>query len=459
VQPMVPPGEAPGEDPGAYEASPCSARAHRPCARKVSVRAEGTLLLPEARRGGSRHPTPQLQERCLSIKRQVKSWRRTRMEAVRELAGCTVEVEKLRDMGFTTEDLARVVYEKVQAEDLPNFLRHIRLDADGGIDRIGDIWDQQKVFWFFVLVGSVLFNVANVLALNWTLCQSFVDDVCRRHGVLTGAEHVQGGLAQETLDLVRHIPDPETRTQFLTFAVLVAFVEVSWVLCAALQALCLLWSFVAGGSEYAAFTSISQLFQDTFPRMSTFSAISLMARVHPSLIYAEYQEAVTQSSLRQSWAGILLVSAWFYFTRALCAGAAVSAFAVKMVATTIRLFSPKYGRALRWLYVLALINQCMGCVHVERVLQERIFLFVFGGHDTDYQDDERALRSVYMCRVAKEIWRHFWKAGQRFKAVVLLSTFDHYDMQRLIIEDIEEADAISRCASLPSGLNSYREDI
>lgn len=413
-------------------------------------------------------------DRRLSIDRgfslpKTKSWMRTRREAVAELAGSRVEVDHLREMGFTPDDLARVVYEKVQTEELPNFLQHIQIDADGGIDKIADMWDQQKVLWFSVLVGSVFCNVASLLLLNWTLCQSFlffVERVWRRHETL---EHVplvepeQVHASWLKLDLEQHMPEPHLQARFLTVAVFIAFFEVAWVFCSVLRGGYFFVRFLKGESEYESFASIVHLLQDILPRMSTFSSISLMAKVHPSLIYSEYQEAVEESSWRNTWAGWSILSLWFSVSRLVCAVAAVCGFSIKMVATTFRLVNPKYGQLVPWLYVMALINQCMGSVLVERVLQDRIFLFIFGGHDTSYQDDERALRSAYMCRVAKEIWHHYWKGGQRFRAVVLLATFDHYDLQRLIIEDIQEIEAtlsggagcgsaaLNKCPSLPGG--------
>eukprot|EP00411_Alexandrium_monilatum_P029140 CAMPEP_0175384400 /NCGR_PEP_ID=MMETSP0095-20121207/28321_1 /TAXON_ID=311494 /ORGANISM="Alexandrium monilatum, Strain CCMP3105" /LENGTH=480 /DNA_ID=CAMNT_0016682813 /DNA_START=32 /DNA_END=1474 /DNA_ORIENTATION=+ len=390
-----------------------------------------------------------------------KSWTRTRKEAVTELAGTSVEVERLREMGFTPEDLARVVYEKVQAEELPNFLKHVQIGADGGIDKISELWKQRKVLVFSYLMGSVICNVASLLLLNWTLCQSFlffVERVWKYHAtpaqipLWSGKQQVHASWLK--LDLEQHMPNPHTQARFLTVAVIIAFVEVAIIFCWVLRGAYLLACFARGGCEYEAFASICQLLQDILPRLSTFSSISLMARVHPSLIYSEYQEAVESSPLRKCRAGWLLFTLGFSISRLFCATAAVCGFAVKMVATTFRVVNPKYGSLVPCLYVGALINQCMGSVLVEQVLQDRIFLFIFGGNDTSYQDDERALRSAYMCRVAKEIWRHFWKGGQRFKAMVLLATFDHYDLQRLIIEELEDVEVTlsmssSGCRSQP----------
>merc|ERR1712187_654094 len=86
--------------------------------------------------------------------------------------------------------------------------------------------------------------------------------------------------------------------------------------------------------------------------------------------------------------------------------------------------------------VMSLMNQCVGVVLMEVVLQDRLFLFVFGGQDACYQDDEHALKNVYESRLAREIWNHYWVKGERLKAIVLLATFDHYDLQTLLIKDL-----------------------
>merc|ERR1712151_231044 len=79
----------------------------------------------------------------------------------------------------------------------------------------------------------------------------------------------------------------------------------------------------------------------------------------------------------------------------------------------------------------------MGCVVMEIVLQDRLFLFAFGGQDAEYRDDEDALKNVYEARLGKQIWSEYWENGYRFKALVLLATFDHYDLQNLMVEEFE----------------------
>jgi len=135
--------------------------------------------------------------------------------------------------------------------------------------------------------------------------------------------------------------------------------------------------------------------------------------------------------------GTLVVSLWFFIKHLACGFAALGAFTIKLLAVALRLLSPQHSWLIRFVSVTGLMLQCMGVLIMEVVLQDRLFLFVFGGQDASYADDEHALKNVYETRVCKQIWMDFWEQGQFFKAIVMLATFDHYDLQRLIIQDIE----------------------
>ena len=109
----------------------------------------------------------------------------------------------------------------------------------------------------------------------------------------------------------------------------------------------------------------------------------------------------------------------FTFFNVCCAAASISAFSIKMLAVSFKLVNPAIPTwrlhfwsplRLRWLRIasiLATLNQVVGAVYLERVLQERsnkvevllmredrIFLFVFGGRDATYADNELAYRNV-----------------------------------------------------------------
>jgi len=99
---------------------------------------------------------------------------------------------------------------------------------------------------------------------------------------------------------------------------------------------------------------------------------------------------------------------------------------------------------------------------MEIVLQDRLFLFMFGGRDATYKEDQLAYKNVYECRVAKTIWETYWHgkvAGnpggrrQRLKALVMLATFDHYDLQMLVMDRFDAP----RMGGLPCVEEEYLE--
>jgi len=363
-----------------------------------------------------------------------------------ELAGDSsgrVQVDNLGDLGFTTEDLSRVIYDKFKDEDLPDFLDYVALEKKGGLNRISEIWYPEKYLWFFCMIGSVLFNTTYLISMDWAIFQSFTTDTFQRFegvdftNVTQAYSHLVESSAQ-TADIFKSINDPQTRWILLNIAALVATWEVCWILVKIVHTLLIWWMFFMARSEYKSFHAVVYFFQKLLPQFSTFSAIKLMAKVHPSLIYNEYLYFVNESSLRGSKSGLVLVSVYFFSKCAGCALAAIGAFAIKLLAVSLKLMNPSYSLLYRLGNVAALMNQCMGCVIMEIVLQDRLFLFVFGGQDAMYKDREHAYKNVYECRVARQIWQDFWNKGRRLQAVVLLATFDHYDLQRLLIERLED---------------------
>lgn len=349
-----------------------------------------------------------------------------------------VQIEDLEQHGFTNEDLSRVIYDKFKDDDLPDFLDYIGLERKGGLDRMDEIWTREKYFWFLVIIGSVVFNVGYLLAMDWSIFCSYTEEFSMEMERLDLSNMTAGVTSMmEAAGTFKAIRDPATRTILLNVAAIVATWEVSWIFVKLLHTSYIWWLFIFGRSEYRAFHAIMFFFQKMLPQFSTFSAIKLMAKVHPSLIYNEYLYYVSESSWRGSKYGLIAVSIWFFSKQFFCALAALGAFATKLWAVSEKLTNPHYMLLYRLGNVLALMNQCMGCVLLEVVLQDRLFLFVFGGQDAVYQDREHAYKNVYECRIARQIWQDYWAKGSRFKAIVLLATFDHYDLQKLLIESLQ----------------------
>mmetsp|Transcript_35476 Transcript_35476/g.65646 ORF Transcript_35476/g.65646 Transcript_35476/m.65646 type:complete len:320 (+) Transcript_35476:46-1005(+) len=172
------------------------------------------------------------------------------------------------------------------------------------------------------------------------------------------------------------------------------------------------------------------------PVLSTFSLLRFISIVHPAFIYSEYLDMLNMSRWRgHYWRGLVYPTVYFLVTRIACLIFAFQAFAVKLVACSLRLTNPNCRYIACLLSMIGLLNQCLGCIRFDKVLQDRLFLFIFGGGDAQYAHGEAAYCNVYRCRLAKAIWEQYWVKGQKLKAVINLVTFDHYDLQRLILDE------------------------
>jgi len=359
-----------------------------------------------------------------------------------------VQVQSLEKHGFTTEDLSRVIYDKFRETDLPEFLDYVELEKRGGLDRLGEIWSAEKYLWFAVLLGSVLFNITYLISMDWAIFQCYTSGIWEGFdgADLTNVTDAYSRLMEsnaQTADVFKsRAVDKETRRMLMNIAALVASWEMCWIFVKVAHSLYVWCLFALGGSEYRSFHALTYFFQKLLPQFGTFSAIKLMARVHPSLIYNEYLHFVSGSFLRGTVHGQVLVALYFAVKCLVCGLAAVGAFTIKLLAVSMKLMNPTYSFINRLGAVLSIMLQCMGCVVVEIVLQDRLFLFVFGGQDAMYEDIEHAYKNVYEARVARQIWKDFWGKGKRLQAIVLLATFDHYDLQRLLIERLDDASDI-----------------
>jgi len=371
--------------------------------------------------------------------------------------------------GNTVDQKSMDIYHQLMSSNRSNFLEHVKINECGGVAFAKEIWNNQRYLWCAFLYGAVLFNIVSICLLDWMIFQNYLRAVYREFfaEIKSGDEELPSNpgrffskslnaeVDKGDMEVFATIDDERMRRTFETLAALVACAEVLFLVYNLLKIIYEIFIFtnyqiwaarkenyhhkLRLQKEYTAFKSLHGLLQTSLPQLSTFSALKLVGRVHPSLVYTEYLEYLAQhhGACYYTFGGVTFM---FVLTRLAYGCVAVVAFAVKLLAVGYKLVHPRiFSPLLRWSQVVALLANCMGAVLFERVLQERIFLFVFGGSDMEYQDEERALRNVYQCRLVKQIWVDFWDEGQRVKAIVLLSTLDHYDLQALIIQSDDSA--------------------
>merc|ERR1719335_425356 len=84
--------------------------------------------------------------------------------------------------------------------------------------------------------------------------------------------------------------------------------------------------------------------------------------------------------------------------------------------------------------VLQFMNQVMGIVAVNPLMRMELYRFIFGGHDAQISAEEDLMKRLYEARLAQAIWTTDDLESQ-FKRIVLLTTFESDDLQRLLLEE------------------------
>jgi len=363
-------------------------------------------------------------------------------------------VDALEESGLDLEEITHFVYNHLQDQALPNFGKFLLLDEDGGLDRVHMLWNNQRIVWAIVLFGSVIMNVLYILQSNWVVFQGFSSHVMAANpqDIDDIAKTIEDmGQGSDENGIFGNIQDSHRRGLILQMAGIVGTVEVVWMALRVLRAILQCARYVCAVDEYRQYRAGLHFFRESLPALSTFSVLKSVAFVHPSLLASSYYEMLQErqcgcfkkccSSRVAEGFQTLLVTLFFVLTRMLVGAMAVAAFAMKLTAVGLKLTNPKYKFMGCFVSTALLMNQCMGAVMIEHLLQDRIFLFIFGGMDTDFRPDELALKGVYQCRLAKQIWEHYYVNAPRFsgwKAIVVMATLDHFDLQMLLINDEDE---------------------
>lgn len=382
----------------------------------------------------------------------------------------TNSVQGLLELGASMDQVCVEIYDVMRVDRrAANLFENLNLEKSGGLDSVHRIWYKEKFLWSACLFIFVVFNVVSLLLIDCPIFTKFLSLVMGeapeinrdaeayisgKHARLEHMQHTMltelGSAEGESADLFAQVP-VKTRNLLLVTAAFIATCEVSWLVYTSLAIIYYSLRFAFsqaedGKSEYIAYSGLYHVFVYALPTMSTFSALKLLFHVHPAFLYS-FWELRVQSFIQTSRtkAGVIFITCSFVLERLLYLAIAMLAFFVKVISVSFKCINASYSWTSSLMALGALLNQCIGCVQVERVLQDRVFLFVFGGTDADLQADEHALLRVYRARLMRAIWKHYWEGGEKMKALAILSSLDHYDLQGLLIhEDLKPRDLSRR---------------
>eukprot|EP00403_Amphidinium_massartii_P044160 CAMPEP_0178468748 /NCGR_PEP_ID=MMETSP0689_2-20121128/53076_1 /TAXON_ID=160604 /ORGANISM="Amphidinium massartii, Strain CS-259" /LENGTH=325 /DNA_ID=CAMNT_0020095807 /DNA_START=55 /DNA_END=1032 /DNA_ORIENTATION=- len=265
--------------------------------------------------------------------------------------------------------------------------------------------------------------------------------------------------------VIFHFAAPEVLKYFTYSAVAVACFEliqlVYYTVVVAEDILVFFWNKDNPHAAFYAWDACVRLFQEDIQQMATFSALKALRHVHPSLIADGLSDWMREFPGERSWRRHGLAFGTFILTRIAYLIFGIGALAVKTASVGLHLTHPEGHPVAALLLILAFTNQVMGIIVLDVVLQKRIFLFIFGGMDAEFEDDERSLKHAYLAalmrQIAKDVSNNF--QGSRmdfFQALIMVATFDHYDLQKLVLD--EDASKKERVVQTNTSPRSPRRD-
>jgi len=346
-------------------------------------------------------------------------------------------------------------------------LDYIRIDRDGGLEKIGKLEPLKfaRIAQFLVLVGSVVFNIACIFYVDWDI----MDSSRQRDDVPDGPKDPPVHRIQRYI--ARHA-ESEVAIVSLNLAFCVAICEV-----AALSVLIVMTLhelatyFILRYRNDKAFDAFLALFEfaNLISWLATFSAIKLIACCHPSLIGRMFLEHMSHPYFGNSQWAQCVQAVWFAVTRIGAGLLGCLAFAVKLAITSIYLYVPMEEHPERtwhhtlvlfifnWIVVIALLIHCLNAVDLDLVLRWRVFLLLAGGSDGEVDRDENVMLQVYCARIMQVMQEDFLDNGRSFAFWVLALTFRDQDLQYLIVkeDDAKKDEWRKRCSVLRQSSTSF----
>jgi len=206
---------------------------------------------------------------------------------------------------------------------------------------------------------------------------------------------------------------------------------------------------------YRYWSSIADLFWDVLPSMRCFSAMRMLRRVHPQILPMEFNMLLHHS--RQSPPSTrMLKMALFTAARLLMLFFGFQAFLYKFC-TAAEKVQEADSPNMQVLIALGFLNQLMGgVVELDLLMRRRLLLFLFGGEDAVYDDQELVAMRVWTARLAQALHARALRPplslkprrsalrralaaantsrfNLRIQWVVAMATWNHIDLQRLVL--------------------------
>jgi len=321
---------------------------------------------------------------------------------------------------------------------------YIAINKTGGINKIKDLIkvDRPKLRRPFKVVSKVV-------SIAFTIYMLIQQDTT----MLYGAElYYQNKTETSAL--------PKNLERYLEFTDNMSLISVRHAVCVAVaellglsaMAIWLLYRFGVfvfcrdvAQAKYDAFVSLYETC-DGLTLLSSFSALRLISIAHPALLIRKFQFFMQRPFVSQPGRfGIAMQLLYFLITRIAAIFLGALAFGVKVAFVSVQVHMPLTNKddwwretMWRWLVIIMLLVQTLGAIGVEYVMFWRVLLIVVEGGDRKVTLKKIRLANVYLSKVFEKIYEEYYLTGKYLQFCVLMLTFDHIDLQHLLIDEASD---------------------
>merc|ERR1712079_685071 len=168
------------------------------------------------------------------------------------------------------------------------------------------------------------------------------------------------------------------------------------------------------------------------PDLMSMSSLRLLNYVTPSI----FIPALTQELKRgreQPWLTWVLYMSRFLLLRAIWGIVGFQAFMIKFVSAARCLDGPSLEA---YICSLAFLNQMLGIVQINPLLQRRLFRYLFGGEDSFRSVKELRVQYVWCAMLARKIWQvSETRTMARLWFLAVMIAYSDMDFQRLTLNE------------------------
>jgi len=318
-------------------------------------------------------------------------------------------------------------------------IKHIHINLDGGLGKVSTLIEVdrprlRRMIKVITYLGAISFNVFMLVQQDVTM--------------LVGAVGYYNGDEKSQL--------PSMLKKYLEFNGNVSLISVRHAVCVAIAELLGLGAMViwiiyrfsvfhfckkSNDAKFDAFLGLHDAFEGV-GQLGGFSALRLVSLAHPALIVRQFQYHMERPFLGGNSPSIHTMQfVYFVITRSVAIILGVMAFGVKLAFTSVQVHMPLVGDnwladyLWTWCVVIMLLEQTLGAVGVEHVMWWRVMLLVVEGGDRQITLHKIQIANVYLSRIMQCIYEEYWCKGNYRQFLVLMLTFDHIDLQHLLIDE------------------------